>query len=516
MTQFVKVLILSSFALLVLLDDMPVWCFSAIVLILVFGSSISQVIGFMAIFRFFAKVDPAFTHAYSNGQGLAGMITAGFRLFTVWLEKSSDAQINVPILSSTPESGEQSEIGVLVYFSVSALIVFFGTSLLYIVYFAYQKFPEAFRSSMEEEEMVNKSSGYPSRMEDKTANPPTAPLSTVYTTNRAILQQSLSISSSQSLPIKSSSGDGLLFMGNYPDVVSRRRVSGIVEASADDLGDIFVIDRSTSPLTFAFTTKSPFCPTLPEISSDSQEEKIDLSENRAQSPKSTAPRLDIRHGLANSYRVYKLIKGYINSVFIHFFLAIFLCPNFLYIIESSRLDGEPNLQQASFYASFLAQKDVFPVFMLFIFNIGDWIGRLLMSRIRIKTSGQLIIISVIHLVLLLPMFCMMNVRIINTHFPVPSFLGYDEIYLPLVLFYGAFCGFFSTNFVTFAPKSIKRKWYVTKLEDGQTEISPRYELDKRAASSLAIVFLSVGLFTGALSSLLLKLLLNRCFTIKAS
>jgi Nucleoside transporter len=130
--------------------------------------------------------------------------------------------------------------------------------------------------------------------------------------------------------------------------------------------------------------------------------------------------------------------------------------------------------------------------MLFLFDMGDWLGRLflLVDIFSVNHASILIAMAVLHFLVFVPAFFLSNVHIKGTVFPIPPLLGYDCFYIPLTILYGLYCGFFSTNYIMFAGKSVH---------------SVR---DKHFANVLAINVLTIGLFCGAMASLLLKLILH--------
>lgn len=121
-SQFGKATVLLSLSFLALFSGANGTVFIVLVAILGFHSAVLSAISFLSIFSMLSQVHARYTHAYYNGQGIAGMLSCCFKLITMIMV--------VPLNSRASLFFGGSDFGVFLYFVVSSAIVYISAILL--------------------------------------------------------------------------------------------------------------------------------------------------------------------------------------------------------------------------------------------------------------------------------------------------------------------------------------------------------------------------------------------------
>lgn len=179
------------------------------------------------------------------------------------------------------------------------------------------------------------------------------------------------------------------------------------------------------------------------------------------------------------FSLYREIRLYFWCIFLLFFQTMLLVPTFLYLTQST------NYENGDFF-----HTKVFVVFSLFLFNVGDWLGRSLVSVGRFSITNRYVVFGLCMLrFAFVPLYLLGNVHLEKWAYPIPRYLAYDAVYCTLNALLGFTAGYLVTVIMEHAPETVENKH------------------DRRYAMLLMMHCMTFALFMGAVASLGLELVL---------
>lgn len=180
--------------------------------------------------------------------------------------------------------------------------------------------------------------------------------------------------------------------------------------------------------------------------------------------------------------VYRQIPIYFWSLFILFFQTMTLIPVFIYLNPA----GEAQRVSKKFF-----EKHFYVIFNLLCYNIGDWLGRLLIGfhSLNIKNQVVLFILSLLRFGLM-PFYLLTNLHIHGHLTLLKSPLSNEFAFAFVNLAFGLSAGYLVTCIMENAPEAVKD------------------EKDRRFASFILMHCMTFALLIGSVFSLILEIILN--------